>query len=186
MSGNTAQLLFSILRSVFHGNQMSDADKRLVTDDLLKDVIKLASKHDIAHLIALGILNNDLADEETKTQLQQITFRAVYRYEKLNYELKQVCEALEKAQMPFLPLKGSVIRKHYPEPWMRTSCDIDVLVQEKNLKAAVSCLVENLKYTEHEQNSHDISLFSQSGNHIELHFDLVEDYISANCNSKLQ
>lgn len=178
MGDNTSYILFSILRSVFHGNQMSDADKRLVSDDLLKDVIKLASKHDIAHLIALGILNNDLADEDTKTQLQQNTFRAVYRYEKLNYELKQVCDALEKAEIPFLPLKGSVIRKYYPEPWMRTSCDIDVLVQEKNLRAAVSYLAENLKYTEHEQNSHDISLFSQSGNHIELHFELVEDYIS--------
>lgn len=178
MSGNTAQLLFSILRSVIHGNQMNDADRHLVTDDLLKDMIKLASKHDIVHIIALGILNNGLADEETKTQLQQITFRAVYRYEKPNYELKQVCDALEKAEIPFLPLKGSVIRKYYPEPWMQTSCDIDVLVQEKNLRVAVSYLVKNLKYTEHKQNSHDISLFSQSGNHIELHFDLVEDYIS--------
>lgn len=178
MGDNTIHILFSILRSIFHSNQMSDADKNLVPSDSLKDIIKLASKHDIAHLVALGILNNSLADEETKTQLQQITFRAVYRYEKLNYELKQVCDALEKAEIPFLPLKGSVIRKYYPEPWMRTSCDIDVLVQQKNLRAAVSYLVENLKYTEHEQNSHDISLFSPSGNHIELHFDLVEDYIS--------
>lgn len=178
MGENTIYTLFSILRSVFHGNQMSDADKQLVTDDLLKDAIKLASKHDIAHLVALGVLNNGLADEETKTQLQQITFRAVYRYEKLNYELKQVCEALEEAQIQFIPLKGSVIRKYYPEPWMRTSCDIDVLVQEKHLRAAVSYLVENLKYTEHWQNSHDISLFSPSGNHIELHYDLVEDHIA--------
>ena len=175
---NIIHILFSILRSVFHGNQMSDADKQLVTADLLKDVIKLTSKHDIAHLVALGIINNGLADEEMKTQLQQITFRAVYRYEKLNYELNQVCDALEKAEIPFLPLKGSVIRKYYPEPWMRTSCDIDVLVQKKNLRAAVSYLVENLNYTEHEQNSHDISLFSPSGNHIELHYDLVENHIA--------
>ena len=178
MGENIIHILFSILRSVFHGNQMSDADKQLVTADLLKDVIKLTSKHDIAHLVALGIINNGLADEEMKTQLQQITFRAVYRYEKLNYELNQVCDALEKAEIPFLPLKGSVIRKYYPEPWMRTSCDIDVLVQKKNLRAAVSYLVENLNYTEHEQNSHDISLFSPSGNHIELHYDLVENHIA--------
>ena len=157
---------------------MSDTDKQLVTDDLLKNVIKLTSKHDISHLLALGILNNGFADEEMITQLQQITFRAVYRYEKTNYELQQVCEALETAEIAFLPLKGSVIRKYYPEPWMRTSCDIDVLVHKKNLGAAVFYLVENLKYTEHEQNSHDISLFSPSGNHIELHYDLVEDHIA--------
>lgn len=160
MKDNTVYILFFVLRSVFHSNQMRDADKQLVMDDLVEDVIKLASKHDIAHLVALGLLNNNLADEETKTQLQQITFRAVYRYEKLNYELMQVCKTLEKAQIPFIPLKGSVIRKYYPEPWMRTSGDIDILVHEKDLKSAISCLVENLKYTEHEQNSHDVSLFS--------------------------
>lgn len=175
MGDNTIHILFSILRSVFHGNQMTDADKKLVTEDLLRDVIKLASKHDISHLVALGILNNGLADEEMKTQFQQITFRPIYRYEKLNYELKQICDAFEKTEIPFLPLKGSVIRKYYPEPWMRTSCDIDVLVHEKNLRAAVSCLVETLKYTEHEQNSHDISLFSPSGVHLELHYNLIED-----------
>lgn len=178
MKNNLISLIFTILRSTLHGFQISDADKRLVTSDLLEDILKLASKHDIAHLLALGIVNSGLVDEETKSWFQQIIFRAVYRYEKLNYELMQVCEALEKAQIPFLPLKGSVIRKYYPEPWMRTSCDIDVLVHEKDLRVAVSYLVENLKYTEYEQNSHDISLFSPSGNHIELHYDLVEDNIA--------
>ena len=178
MERDTIYMLFSILRSILNGDQVSDADKQLVTEDLLKDIVKLASKHDIAHLVALGIINNELVDEQTKSQLQQIVFRAVYRYEKQNYELKQVCEALEKAQIPFIPLKGSVIRKYYPEPWMRTSCDIDVLVHEKNLRTAVSYLVENLNYTEHAQNSHDISLFSPSGNHIELHYDLVENHIA--------
>ena len=180
MKNNLISLFFTILRSTLHGFQISDADKRLVTSDLLEDILKLASKHDIAHLLALGIVNSGLVDEETKSLFQQIIFRAVYRYEKLNYELMQVCEALEKARIPFLTLKGSVIRKYYPEPWMRTSCDIDVLVHEKDLRAAVSYLVGNLKYTEHEQNSHDISLFSPSGNHIELHYDLVEDHIAGN------
>ncbi len=177
MEGNTIYLLFSVLRSVFHSNQMSDADKNLVTSDSLKDVIKLATKHDIAHLVALGIVNNGLVDEDKafKAQLQQITFRAVYRYEKLNYELKQVCDVLDKAEIPFIPLKGSVIRKYYPEPWMRTSCDIDVLIHEKDLRTAVSYLIENLKYTEHEQKSHDISLFSPNGVHLELHYNLIED-----------
>lgn len=186
MGENTTYILFLILRSVFHGNQMSDDDKQLVTGDLLIDVIKQASKHDIVHLVALGILNNGLADEEMETQLQQIAYRAVYRCEKMNYELKQVCEALEKAEIPFIPLKGSVIRKYYPEPWMRTSCDIDILVHEKSLKTAVSYLVENLKYTEHGQSSHDVSLFSSSGVHLELHYDLVEEGWANSSNAILQ
>ena len=175
MKENTVNILFSVLRSVFHSNQIRDADKQLVTDDLVADVIKLASKHDIAHLIALGLLNNDLGADDTKSWLQQITFRAVYRYEKLNYELQRICEVFEKANIKFIPLKGSVIRQYYPESWMRTSCDIDVLVNEKDLKTAVSCLVDNLKYSGEKYGSHDVSLFSQNGVHIELHYSLLED-----------
>ena len=186
MNGDTEYILFSILRSVFDGNLMSNEDKYFFKSITSADVMKLASKHDIAHLVALGLLNNNLADEENKTQLQQIIFRAVYRYGKLNYELMQVCKTLEKAQIPFIPLKGSVIRKYYPEPWMRTSCDIDILVHEKDLRSAISCLVENLKYTEHEQNSHDVSLFSSSGVHLELHYDLVEEGWANSSNAILQ
>ena len=88
-------MLFSILRSILNGDQVSDADKQ-PDGGFIKDIVKLASKHDIAHLVALGIINNELVDEQTKSQLQQIVFRAVYRYEKQNYELKQVKEALKK------------------------------------------------------------------------------------------
>lgn len=96
MKENTVYILFSVLRSVFHSNQMSDADKQLVTDDLEANVLKLASKHDIAHLVVLGLLNNGSADDD-KTQLQQIIIQVVYRYEKLNYEQKQICDVLGKS-----------------------------------------------------------------------------------------
>ena len=180
MLDNPQNALFYILGSVLSGKQISHDDKEFINSETLEEVLKLASRHDVAHLVAMGAINNELIDKSREWQFQQIVFRAVYRYEKLNHELNQLCEALEKAQIPFLPLKGSVIRKFYPEPWMRTSCDIDVLVHKENLRTAISYLVENLEYTEHEQNSHDVSLFSPSGNHIELHYDLVEDHIARN------
>lgn len=43
MKDSTIYILFLILRSIFHGNQMSDADKQLVTYESLKEVVKLAS-----------------------------------------------------------------------------------------------------------------------------------------------
>ena len=58
---------------------------------------------------------------------------------------------------------------------MRTSCDIDILVRKADLENAILYLTENLEYTEKERGTHDVSLFSPSGNHIELHFDLVEE-----------
>ena len=150
------EALFLCVRSSLNGNKLNDEEKILMTDELLLDVLKMAKQHDIEHLVALGILNNELANEKNKPQLQQVVFRAVYRYEQLNYDFKNVCEALENAKIPFLPLKGSVLRSYYPEPWMRTSCDIDILVPEKYLDVATLCLVENLKITIHHANIFDV------------------------------
>lgn len=184
MKDDITHILFSTLRSVFHGNQMSDTDKKSVTKEALPELMRIAQKHDIAHLTALGLLNNKLVDPEIKPQIQMFTFTAAFRYEKLNYELKRACDTLEKAKIPFIPLKGAVMRKYYPEPWMRTGCDIDILVHKKDLKNAVSYLVENLEYTKHRQNSHDVSLFTTSGTHIELHYELIENGL-ANSASKI-
>ena len=144
MKEDTRCLFFSILRSVFHSNQLTSADKQLLANSMLEEIIKVAAKHDVAHIVSLGLLNNELATEETKPRLQKMVFQAIYRYEKSNYELCKICEALEKAEIPFIPLKGSVLRNFYPEPWMRTSCDIDVLVHEEDLSRAVTCLDKEL------------------------------------------
>ena len=108
---------------------------------------------------------------------------AVYRYEQMQYELEQICETLEKAKIPFIPLKGSVIRKYYPEPWMRTSCDIDILVDKSNLEQAKESLTRDLEYqAENVESSHDLSLYAPSGVHLELHHSLAEDFCSSTIN----
>lgn len=175
MCQDTNYLLFSLLRALFSNNEMADSDKTLATNELLDKVISLATKHDIAHLVALSILNNGLSRDENKSRLEKYAFQAFYRCEVQNHELRKICEALEKAKIPFIPLKGSVMRNYYPEPWWRTSCDIDILVDQHNLQKAISCLTENLKYTEHKYNSHDVTLSSENGICLELHFYLGEE-----------
>ena len=86
-----------------------------------------------------------------------------------------MCCILESAQIPFIPLKGSVLRAYYPEAWMRTSCDIDIFVDKKNLDIAIAVLKKKLQYSEHEHCAHDVSMFSKNGIHIELHYELIED-----------
>ena len=90
----------------------------------------------------------------------------VYRYEKINYELNRLCETLNEVKIPFIPLKGSVIRQYYPEPWMRTSCDIDVLVHEEAVDQTAQIIVEKLGYTYEKKQYHDISLMSDGGVHL--------------------
>lgn len=74
-----------------------------------------------------------------------------------------------------MPLKGAIIRDYYPSPELRTSCDIDILVPSDYLDSAIDCLVSECNYTFERRYSHDVSLFSPSKVHLELHFNLIEN-----------
>lgn len=174
MDQRTTQILFAVLRSSLYGTKLTEKERNNFSPDLLQDLIKISIKHDIAHLLAYGLKQNGLITKEN-TDLEKCILKAIYRYERIRREYESLCEALEKAQIPFIPLKGSVIRKYYPEEWMRTSCDIDVLVHEKDSEKAKSILIDQYGYVYHGRCSHDISLFSPANIHVELHYDLIED-----------
>lgn len=174
MGTEVNSLFFAVLRSVFHGKPISDGERTRFTREQLPELQCLAQKHDLAHLLAMGLADNRLYLDEA-VRMKQTMFQAAYRYEKLNQELLRACAALEAAQIPFIPLKGSVLRSFYPEPWMRTSCDVDILVRSEDVERAADYLVEKCQYTKKGHGTHDISLYSQGGNHVELHYDLVEN-----------
>lgn len=174
MDQRTIQILFSLLRSAIRGIQLTDEEKNDCSPKVLCDIARASAGHDVAHLVALGLRNNRILTEE-KNAIEKTIFKSAYRYEQLKHEYDNLCSSLEMAKIPFLPLKGSVLRDYYPEPWMRTSCDIDVLVHREDLDRAIAHLRENLKYVEGEHATHDVSFFSPTGVHVELHFDLVEE-----------
>ncbi len=185
MDQRTIQILFALLRSAICGMKLTEEERSYYSPELLSDLLKISSKHDLAHLLVFGLKRNELISKEN-SDIEKCILKAVYRYERLRYEYENLCTALEKAQIPFLPLKGAVIRNYYPEPWMRTSCDIDILVHSEDLEKAVSYLVRNQHYIEKERATHDVSLFSQAGIHVEIHFDLVEEGRAKNAIDVLQ
>lgn len=176
MNENSIQLMFSLLRIALFQSK-PEFEKEQLSTQALEEIYKLSKAHDIAHLVALGISKAGLLDNsnEWHVRFQREQIMAVYRYEQLNYDFENLCNALEKAQVPFVPLKGSVIRKFYPEPWMRTSGDVDILVHEQDLERASQFLVENLNYKSEKKTSHDILMFTPAGKEIELHYGLVEE-----------
>lgn len=173
----TIENLFALLRSAIRGTKLTEEEYKAYSPELLQDLLKISSKHDVVHLLVLGLKNNNLIPEGN-TDLEKHILKAVWRYERIRYEFENLCNALEKAKIPFLPLKGSVIRKYYPEPWMRTSCDIDILIHEKDAEAVKLILINKYRYIYRGKSSHDISMFTPNNIHIELHYKLVEDNVA--------
>ena len=176
MDQATNQILFALLRSVISGEPIAEAEKTQILSCPLEGLLSLARKHDLLHLEAFALQKNSLVAEEYDPRRD--IFAAVMRYEQLEHALGKLCAVLEEEKIPFLPLKGSVLRKHYPEPWMRTSCDIDILVREEDVERASELLVGRCGYARGVKSSHDVSLLAD-GKHVELHYDLVEEGLAA-------
>ena len=146
-----------------------------LTRDAIIPVCGLAKKHDLAHIVARFISQNGIdIDPALNDKLQREDYLAVYRNRQMGHTYADICAAFDEAQIDYLPLKGSVIRAFYPYESMRTSCDIDILVKEGDVDAAVACLVAR-GYTAGERNYHDVSLYSPSKIHLELHFSILEN-----------
>lgn len=177
MQRTVEKVFFALIRFEINGDELCDEMKNLITPEMLPVLFKLAKRHDLAHLIGDALDKNKLLPEgsEEKKRFLQERNMAVYRYEQIQYEFEQICQTLETIKIPFIPLKGSVIRQYYPESWMRTSCDIDVLVKEEDLSIVVEGLESLLNYKRVRRGNHDLSLFSESGVHLELHYSLAEE-----------
>lgn len=174
------ECLFALLRYETCGTSLSENLKESLSNpEVLQSLYDKSKAHDLTHLIADALFKNELIEKETpfgKAFLKQLQM-AVFRYEQISYELESVLETLNDNKIPHMPLKGSVLRALYPQPWMRTSSDIDIYVQESDLDAAARAIVEKLGYRNCRKDSHDMQMFAPSGVHLELHYDLIEDSV---------
>lgn len=136
----------------------------------------LAKKQDIDHLIlsAAERLGTEICDPY-REKYQKRMLLSIYRDERMRLSLERIETALGEARIPYLPLKGAVIRDMYPESWLRTSCDIDILVREEDVDRAILALLPVGYRAEEKRNYHDVHLTSEEGPLLELHFHIGED-----------
>jgi hypothetical protein len=167
-------VFFALIRFEINSDNLCDEIKNLITPEMLPALFKLSKRHDLAHLFGDALDKNGLLPDgtEAKKRFSQERNMAIYRYEQMQYEFEQICMTLENAKIEFIPLKGAVIRQYFPAPWMRTSCDIDILVKEENLLTAIDTLTQVLNYHHDSTGNHDAHLFAESGVHLELHYKL--------------
>lgn len=147
-----------------------------LTTENIQTLYNLSKKQDLAHLIGSFLMKNGLLYDQTeiKRLFQKEINLAVFRYEQQNFELERIKALFEKENIDYILLKGAVIRNYYPEPWMRTSCDIDILVRENQLKKAIDCLQKELKCRCEGIGNHDAQIYTDSGVHVELHYSLID------------
>ncbi len=168
-------IIFKMLSSELNIFEPNGSDMLIYPKEVLSAVYSLSKAHDIAHIVSAALRKyGALENNELKEKFYKEELMSVYRNEQMKHVYEQVCEKLDNEDVPYIPLKGAIVRPFYPSESMRTSCDIDILVKEKDFDHATRALRE-LGFDCKEKGYHDISLFSPAGVHVELHFSLLED-----------
>lgn len=165
-----------ILRAAVCGDAISDECREKLSPQTLKAVYKFTKKYNIAQIAAFALLNDERIeiDGEVEAAFKKSLFLAATLCEQMDYEYNRIGKAFDEEQIPYIPLKGTVLRKYYRESWMRTSSDTDILVKAEDIERAKKTLTEKLKYTLTGGTAHDISLSSPGNIHTEIHYELIE------------
>ena len=133
--------LTQIFGAALRGEKADAAVSEFLTQETIPAVYKMAKKHSLGHVVSRYLFAAGVELEpEMAMKLQRDELMTVYQFERMQYSFREICTAFDEAQIPYIPLKGSVLRPYYPDEYIRTSCDIDILVHEADLDMAVRIL----------------------------------------------
>ena len=160
------KLTLELLRCALTG----ESPDTTLSDEVLKALYLRADRYDLAHCVgyvlerASLLPKSDIGNAFRKKQME-----AVWRTEQQTYESERIGAVLEQAGIAHIFLKGAVLRRLYPQSWLRTSVDVDVLVRKEEHEKAIALLCSKLGYTLGLRTPHDARLDFPSGQHAELH-----------------
>ena len=166
------KLLINLIGSEICGRPLDGVAE--ISEEELNLLYKISKSHDLAHLIVAPLeqISALKPDYPVTEKFKKALFTAIFRYEKSNFDLAQITELFASEGIDHMPLKGAVIRSFYPKLYLRTSCDLDILVRPEEVDRAAELLVDRLNYRCETKGKYDVSLFTPSNGHIELHYGL--------------
>lgn len=162
-------VLFPVIR---RGMNCSDTLLDLSADDCAH-LMQVGERQSVLPIIWNGVKGLYLPDGWAERFKKRCT-GDIYSFVARDYAIESITGQFEGAQIPYVLLKGSVIRDLYPEKWLRTCCDVDILVHEDDVDRAVELLEQNTDLRVEKRNYHDISMMN-SQIHLELHFSIKEN-----------
>ena len=147
-------------------------------EDELRELYAFARLHQLEHFIAYAMMPDDGRFERPFYNAAGFTMRQIAA-------ATEIAGGLRRADIPFIILKGHVLRGMYLEKWMRNSCDVDILVHPEDMDRAGKVLEDLLYKREAGLSAHDVT-YSYGKMHIELHYTLMEEHLREDVSSVLR
>ena len=169
------EIIIGSIKTVINGEFIKEHPALNESD--YAEIFKIARSHDMLPMVSEGLYkNNMLPDNEIGEAFKKAQMLSLVLFSRFEQERTRIAEIFEKEKIQYIFLKGSEINKYYPENYMRTQCDIDILVKNEELGIVQGIFKEQLGYEELEPEPHEVTYVSPMGVHIEVHFVLREEY----------
>ncbi len=138
-------------------------------------LLKLACRHQVAPMIYDGAVRCGLDPEAPASlRLFQLYGRALQQDQRQMAGYTRLCQALTRAGLDYLPLKGCRMKALYPKPEMRTMGDADILIRTGQRSALREVMLQQ-GYLEAGESDHEL-IWKSPALTVELHKHLVPTY----------
>lgn len=137
--------------------------------------IDIAQKHQITALVYYGVVNSGFnVDNSLMQYMLMSTYAQTALSEHQLHEIDIVCDAFENAKIDFMPLKGTILKKIYSAPEMRSMSDADILIRTEQYDEAAK-IVSELGYTFKYESDHEY-VWNKELFDLELHKRIMTTY----------
>lgn len=162
--------VIGLVRSAISGEKCN------IPNDFAWDkAIEIAKNHQITALVYYGVVNSEFkVDNSLMQAMLMSTYAQTALSEHQLHEIDVVCKAFENAKIDFMPLKGTILKKIYPAPEMRSMGDADILIRTEQYGEAAK-IVSELGYTFKYESDHEY-VWNKDLFELELHKRIMTSY----------
>ena len=157
-----------LLNSVLENSEPPAFPQQFDIDELFA----FHSHQSVANMAYCGLKKLNIPQEKLKNYYDDYKMMLL-REARFEIATQQVFSALEKANIPFIPLKGYIIKKLFPQESLRSFTDVDIYIGDKVEQTGK--VMESLGFSVETTAEYDIGYFKKPSLFFEMHSKLFED-----------
>lgn len=171
----TGDYLISLLRSVLTDYCLTEK----IPENIHEELFSLALKHNVSNMCLYGIeKQSGILGEELLLKWKQKRNSVIAQSIVQLAERDKILREFADNKVRCLPLKGCLLKEMYPKIDYREMADLDILIDRSSADTA-EVIMKKLGYScERRDLAKDDKYRKDPFMHIELHFELYEDYLS--------
>ena len=141
-----------------------------------EEAIAFGKSHQILPLLYYGCKNSQLeAPPEIASSLKMALLKSVAAEQRQNYYIEKMFSAFCEHNIDFMPLKGAILRKYYPEAGMRMMGDCDVLIKLPQYPKTRE-IMNAIGFEEKYESNHELVWKIPGSLMVELHKFIIPSY----------